>query len=225
MPACRRETVGWFSTSSQLGARPIFKPSVTSVAGSTFRSSRLIMNLVACVCITNQSRGKRVKGKRGKGNDEAPRCSFSPFPLFPFSPFAPFLSSAGREKDDLDDVDEHQRQHERRGDDVRREPELQKLVEVDQRVHAPERDGRLDGFQEELARLRVKPARLLLILAARRGQKLRQLLAPEILPQKVTEGEDLAAHLSADELAQGGVAALADLGERLAQLRAPRVEV
>src|ERR1044071_4430528 len=99
MTACRRETVGWLSTSSQLGRRPIFSPSVTSVTGSWFKSSRTIRNLLSCVCI---------------------------------------LFSAHDEEDDLHDVDEHQREHQRRGDDVRREPQLEELVQVDERIDAAE---------------------------------------------------------------------------------------
>ena len=34
---------------------------------------------------------------------------------------------------------------------MRREPELEQLVQVDERVHAAQRDRRLDGFEEELA--------------------------------------------------------------------------
>src|SRR3712207_7235500 len=43
----------------------------------------------------------------------------------------------------------HEREHERGGDDVRRQPEFQELVEVDERVHAPQGDGGLDGFEED----------------------------------------------------------------------------
>src|SRR5215207_9368089 len=186
MPACRRETAGWLSTTSQLGRRPIFRPSVTRVTGSTSRSSRSMMKLLSCVCIS--------------------------------------LSADG-EEDDLDDVDEHQRQHQRGRDDVRREPELEQLVQVDERVHAPERHRRLDGFEQELARLGVEAARLGLVGLARRGEQRRQLLAPKVLAQEVAEGEDAPAHLLLDELPQVLVAVLADLGERLAQLLAARAQV
>src|SRR5918992_545647 len=107
MPACRRETDGWLSTTSQLGSRPIFRPSVTSVTGSTFKSSRSMMKRLSCVSIS--------------------------------------LSADG-EEDDLDNVDEHEREHQGGRDDVRREPELEQLVQVDERVHPPERHRRLDGF-------------------------------------------------------------------------------
>src|SRR5688572_31464209 len=121
------------------------KPSVTSVTGSTFKSSRSMMNLLACVCMS--------------------------------------LSADG-EEDDLNDVDEHQREHQRGRDDVRREPELEQLVQVDERVHAPERHGRLDGFEQQLPRFRVEAARLRLVGLARGGQERRQLLTPDVLPQE-----------------------------------------
>src|SRR5688572_31650547 len=113
------------------------KPSVTSVTGSTFKSSRSMMNLLACVCMS--------------------------------------LSADG-EEDDLRDVDEHQREHQRGRDDVRREPELEQLVQVDERVDAAQRHRRLDGLEQELARLRVEAPRLGLVSLARRGEERRQLL-------------------------------------------------
>src|SRR5215207_2848262 len=173
MPACRRETAGWLSTTSQLGSLPIFRPSVTRVTGSTFRSSRSMMKLLSCVCMS--------------------------------------LSADG-EEDDLHDVDEHQRQHQGGRDDVRRDPELEQLVQVDERVHATERHRRLDGFEQELARLGVEAAGLGLVGLARRGEQRRQLLALDVLAHKVAEGEDAAAHLLPDEVAQGLATALADFG-------------
>src|SRR5919112_4832208 len=140
MPACSRETVGWLSTSSQLGSRPILSPSETSATGSTFKASRVTTNLLSRVC----------------------------------------MSSTDCEEDDLHDVYEHEREHERRGDDVRREPELQELVQVYERVYAPEHDGRLDGFEQQSARVRVERARLRLVLLARGGEQLGQLLALQV---------------------------------------------
>src|SRR5215204_4847987 len=119
MPAWRRETAGWLSTSSQLGSLPIFRPSVTRVTGSTFRSSRSMTKLLSCVCI--RTRGERGRGKGGGvilARSKIPALTPGPFPL-------PLISSPDGEEDDLDDVDEHQRQHQGGGDDVRREPELE----------------------------------------------------------------------------------------------------
>jgi len=48
-------------------------------------------------------------------------------------------------------MNNHERQHERRGDDVRREPELEQPVQVDERVHAAQSGGRLDHFEQTLA--------------------------------------------------------------------------
>ena len=67
-------------------------------------------------------------------------------------------------------MDEHEREHQGGGDDVRREPELEQLVQVDERVHPPERHRRLDGFEQELARLGVEAARLGLVGLARGGE-------------------------------------------------------
>src|SRR5215212_626453 len=156
MPACRRETAGWLSTTSQLGRRPIFRPSVTRVTGSTFKSSRSMMNLLSCVSMG--------------------------------------LSADG-EEDDLNNVDEHQRQHQGGRDDVWREPELEQLVQVDERINAAERHRRLDGFEQKLARLGVEAARLGLVGLARRGEQRRQRLAPDVLAHEVAEGETAPAHL------------------------------
>src|SRR5437870_4680013 len=135
------------------------------------------------------------------------------------------MISADCEEDHLHDVYEHEREHERGRDDVRREPKLQELMQVYERVNAAERDGRLDRFEEQGARVRVERTRLRLILLARRREKFRQLLALDVLAQKVSERENLAAHLPLYEVAQRVAPALAYLRERLGQLGSARLQV
>src|SRR5215471_3472474 len=55
MPACKRETDGWLSSSSQVGRRPTSSPSEMTVAGSSCKSSRTMMNVAS---ISGRSRLK-----------------------------------------------------------------------------------------------------------------------------------------------------------------------
>src|ERR1700745_3015466 len=106
------------------------------------------------------------------------------------------------EEDDLNDVGDEQREHQGCRDDVRREPELEQLVQVDERVNAAQRHGRVERVEEQAARLRVfESRRVSLDAGARLGLQRRQLLALQILSQQKTEREIATTHATVEERA------------------------
>src|SRR5258708_4326837 len=122
MPACSRDTEGWLRSNSQIGRRPISRPSATIVTLSTCRSSRAMMKVASM-------REMRVRSPPVREGNLVNWPSLT----------VGLLTLPHFKEHNLHNVNHHQRQHHRGRNHMWRDPDLQQAMKIDERLDAAQR--------------------------------------------------------------------------------------